>query len=168
MPLILLPCAQNSGIMVVKIFKAVWFVSLIATVGVLLYAYASFPDVIQVREGQPGETDSITRDGLFYAVLGLLALFNAMVFVVNRFMAVGDSFFQAWFYGLMVFFNLFILVSLQFFSLYNSSEKFDYDSIGYIIYGSVALIILWASLWPLNTIRRQFLPKHGVGESANN
>jgi len=153
--------------MIVRIFKAVWFVSLVATVVVLLYAYASFPDIIQVREGQPGETDSLTRNGLFYAVLGLLSIFNAMVFVVNRFMAVGDTFFQSWFYGLVVFFNLFILVSLQFFSLFNSAEKFDYDSIGYIIYGSVALIILWASLWPLNTIIRQIRPKQHVGEEPD-
>ncbi len=149
--------------MIVKIFKAVWFFSLMATVLVLFYAYASFPESIQVRGG--GE--AISRNGLFYAVLGLLVIFNAMVFAVNRLMAEGDSFFKAWFYGLVVFFNLFILVSLQFFSLYNSQEKFDYNSIGYIIYGCVSLIILWASLWPLNRLAQYFRPKQTIVESED-
>ncbi len=149
--------------MIVRIFKAVWFFSLFATVVVLLYAYASFPESIQVSGG--GE--AISRNGLFYAVLGLLGIFNVMVFAVNRLMAEDDSFFKAWFYGLVVFFNLFILVSLQFFSLYNSQEKFNYDSIGYIIYGCVSLIVLWASLWPLNRLAQLFRPKQAVGESID-
>jgi hypothetical protein len=149
--------------MIVKIAKAIWFTSMLAAVAGLLYAYASFPEMIQVNESPDGATQTVPRSQLFYAVLGLLGLFNAMVFVVNRLMAKGDTFFQAWFYGLIVFFNLFILVSLQFFNLYNSQEKFDYGRIGFIIYGSVGLVILWASLWPLTTIIRMFYPKHPVG-----
>lgn len=151
--------------MLVRIAKGIWFASLLATATGLLYAYASFPEAIQVNEGADGTAQTIDRSQLFYAVLGLMAVFNGMVFVVNRFMAQGDDFFQAWFYGLVVFFNLFILVSLQFFNLYNSQEKFNYDSIGFIIYGSVALIILWASLWPLSRLIHVIRPKQQVGNN---
>ena len=146
--------------MMVKIFKGIWSVSLLAVVAGLLYAYASFPETVQLGEGQEG---AISRNGLFYTVLGLLGAFNVMIFVVNRLMAPADEFFQAWFYGLIVFFNLFVLVAVQFFSLYNSQEKFDYTAIGYIIYGSVALVVLWASLWPLVRIIRVFRAKRQVG-----
>ncbi len=135
--------------MIVKIFKAVWFFSLLAAVGVLLYAYASYPETIQLTGGNPAEGETISRDGLFYASLGVLAVLNSLVFVVSRVMTGASPLFHAWFYGLIVFFNLFMIVALEFFNLYNSNERFDYASIGYIIYGSVALIILWASLWPL-------------------
>lgn len=148
--------------MMVRIAKGVWFVSLLAAVGGLLYSYASFPEIIQLNNAPDGSTQTIQRSQLFYATLGMLALFNAMVFAVNRLMAQGDDFFQAWFYGLVVFFNLFILVSLQFFNLFNSQEKFDYDRIGFIIYGSVSLIILWASLWPLTRLIQMIRPKQQV------
>lgn len=151
--------------MIVRIAKGIWFASMLAAVAGLLYAYASFPDTIQVNEMQDGTTQSVGRSQLFYAVLGLLGLFNALVFGVNRLMAQGDHFFQIWFYGLVVFFNLFILVSLQFFNLYNSQEKFDYGSIGFIIYGSVSLVVLWASLWPVSLLVRMFRPKQPIGNS---
>lgn len=148
--------------MAVKIFKAVWFFSLLAAVAILLYAYAGFPEVIQVREGAEGAGETLSRNELFYAALGLLAIFNVTVFVVNRFMADGDQFFQAWFYGLIICFNLFMVVALQFFNLYNSQEKFDYDSIGYIIYGSVSLIVVWATLYPVRAIIQRFVPKQHI------
>ena len=135
--------------MTVKIFKAVWFLSLLASVAVLLISYASFPDTIRLSESTSEVAQTISRNSLFYAVLAILGLLNALVFVVNRLMAQSDHLFHAWFYGLVVFFNLFMIVALEFFNLYNSQERFDYESIGYIIYGSVALIILWASLWPV-------------------
>ena len=151
--------------MIVRIIKGIWFFSLLVTVAVLLYSYASFPEEIQIRDGAASQT--ISRNGLFYAVLGLMAVFNTLVFVVTRIMGEEDPFFRTWFYGLVVFFNLFILVSLQFFSLYNSQEKFDYGSIGYIIYGCVSLIILWASLWPLNLILQYFRPKRAITQDSN-
>jgi hypothetical protein len=151
--------------MIVRIFKGVWLISLLGTVAVLLYSYASFPEVIQVQEGSNAE--GITRNNLFYAVLGMLGIFNALVIVINRVTPEEDAFFKVWFFGLVVFFNLFITVSLQFFSLYNSQEKFDYDSIGYIIYGSVSLIILWASIYPVNKIIQQFRPKQVVSNNLN-
>ncbi|MBL7852497.1 MAG: hypothetical protein JNN04_16450 [Cyclobacteriaceae bacterium] len=141
--------------MILKIFKAVWFLSVLAVVAVLLYAYASFPDTIQLTEAETlDEALTISRDGLFYTALVILGVLNALVFVVGRLMSSSDQLFHAWFYGLVVFFNLFGIVVLEFFNLYNSQERFDYSRIGFIIYGSVALIVLWASLWPLGRLVR--------------
>jgi hypothetical protein len=145
--------------MIVRIAKGIWLVSMMGSVAVLLYAYASLPEVIQWREVGEG----VSRNAFFYAALGLLAVFNMMVFLVNRFMASGDEFFQAWFYGLVVFFNLFTVVSLQFFNLYNSAEKFNYESIGYIIYGSVVLMLAWVAVWPIARAIKLIRPKQPVG-----
>jgi hypothetical protein len=151
--------------MILKIFKAVWFLSLLAAIAVLLYTYASFPETIQVSEAGAGQAQTISRNGLFYLSLAVLGILNALVFAVNRLMSSSDNLFQAWFYGLVVFFNLFMIVALEFFNLYNSQERFDYESIGYIIYGSVALIVLWASLWPIGRIIRSFSANQSIGNS---
>ena len=133
--------------MIVKVFKGVWFLSLMATMAAFLYVYASLPESIVVQEGEVAQ--SISRNGLFYATLALLGVFNALVFIVTRLYADSNEYLKAWFYGLVVFLNVFFVVALQFLNLYNSQEKFNYDSIGYIIYGSIAVVVLWSSLWPL-------------------
>ncbi len=146
--------------MMVRIAKGIWLISMMGSVTVLLYAYASLPETIQLRVDGGG---AVSRNAVFYAVLGLLAVLNMMVFLVNRFMSANDEFFQAWFYGLVVFFNLFTVVALQFFNLFNSAEKFNYDSIGFIIYGSVALMLTWVAVWPIARLFRLIRPKQPVG-----
>jgi len=148
-----------------KIFKAVWFLSLMAVLVTLLYTYASLPESIQLREG--GTMQWISRNGLFYLALAILGLSNALVFAVGRLVPAGEPYFRPWFYMLIVFFNVFIIVSLQFFSLYNSAEKFNYDNIGFIIYGSVSLLVVWVTLWPLRMIIQRMLPKQGITDGAN-
>lgn len=151
--------------MAVKIFKGVWFVSLVATLLVLMYVYASLPENIQLQE--EGVVQAVSRNQLFYSILALLGLTNAMVFGIRRIAPSQDQHFHAWFYGLVVSLNLFLVVSLQFLSLYNSQEKFDYESIGYIIYGSIALVVMWSTLWPLNKLARRMWPKQSLPEAIN-
>jgi hypothetical protein len=131
--------------MIVKVFKGVWFLSLLAAVAILLYVYASLPDPILVSEtaGQ-----SVSRSSLFYIVLALLALFNGSIFIVKRLHFDHREYFLVWFYGLVISFHFFVIIALQFLNLYNSQEKFNYESIGFIIYGSIAMLVLWSSLWP--------------------
>ena len=140
--------------MIVKIFKGVWFFSLLVTMAVLMYIYASLPESIQVTQ-----SIEIPRNGVFYAALALLAVFNASVFIMSRLLAGKSEFFLAWFYGLVIFLHLFIIVALQFLNLYNGNEKFNYESIGFIIYGSIAMVVLWSSLWPAYYLLQKFTSK---------
>lgn len=149
--------------MIVKISKAVWMVSLLAAAGVLLFTYAGFPDEITINESAAGVTQTISRNALFYAALVLLTLINVTIFLVNRLMS--EPLFKAWFYGLLITLNLFIVVALEFFNLFNSRERFDYERIGFIIYGSVALIVAWALMWPAGKLIATFLTKREVAES---
>lgn len=146
--------------MVVKVFKGVWFLSLMATLAIFMYVYASLPESILLKEGEAAQ--SITRNALFYATLAVIAIFNAFVFVISRIYNQENEFFKAWFYGLIIFLNLFFIVTLQFLNLYNSGEKFEYESIGYIIYGSIGLVVLWSSLWPLYFLAQRFFSKEAV------
>ncbi len=150
--------------MSVKILKSIWLLSLLVTLVMLLYSYASMPERMELGADSP--LQSVSRNGLFYAALAMIGLINSLVFAMGRLVPEKEPFFRPWFYMLLAFLNLFMVVSLQFFSLYNSSEKFNYDSIGIIIYGTISLLIVWASLWPLKMIIQKFLPKWKISKDS--
>ena len=143
-----------------KIFKVIWFFSLFALLGVFMYVYASLPDPINLSEGV--KVVSLSKETLFYIALALLALTNASVFAVTRILPQTEQDFKAWFYGLVVCANLFFVVGLCFISLYNSTEKFDYERIGFIIYGSLILLAGWSISWPIFRTAQRFLSKPAV------
>ena len=143
--------------MIAKIFKGVWFLSLVVTLVFFLYGYASWPEDILVMEGE--HPVSLARSSLFYLTLLVLTVFNALTFAFSRLYREKNELFAAWFYGLVTFLHLFLIVALQFFNLYNSQEKFDYESIGYIIYGSIGLVVTWFSLWPVYFLSSKFFNK---------
>ena len=132
--------------MVLKIFRAVWFLSLVAALAVFLYVYASLPEQVALA-GDGGI--ALSREAMFYCTLALLAVFNMMVFVFNRLYSRQSADFLAWFHGLMVCFNLFIIILLGFINLYNSGERFDYPRLGVMIYGSIGLLAVWMISWPV-------------------
>jgi hypothetical protein len=149
--------------MVLKIFKGVWFFFLLATLGIFLYVYAALPENISfLKTGPAVPALFITRNGLFYSTLALLAMLNALVFLVSKVFGRRNEYFTAWVYGLVTLFNLFLIVALEFVSVYNSQERFNYESIGYIIYGSVALVVIWSALWPLYRLFQRFSDKQAV------
>jgi hypothetical protein len=146
--------------MVLKIFKGVWFLSLIVFLGVFIYQYASLPEKITLQESETPLI--ISRDGLFYAFVATVALINMLVFVVTRLFPAEDMDFKSWFYGLVITLNIFFIVGISFISLYNSTEKFDYESIGIIIYGSLGLIVVWSLGWPVYAFSRKYFFKQSV------
>jgi hypothetical protein len=134
--------------MILKIFKVIWFFSLLAVSATLFYVYASLPEVVVMGEGEGDMT--IPRENFFYTILVMMALFNLLVFVLRRLYPVDEEWnFVAWFYGLVILFNLFFLVTLSFTSLINSGERFDYPRIGTIIYGTLLLLSAWSLVWPV-------------------
>ncbi|HCW08805.1 MAG TPA: hypothetical protein DGG95_15720 [Cytophagales bacterium] len=146
--------------MVFKVFKAIWFFSLLAILGVFLYVYASLPDPVIVRESL--NPISTSKEILFYVALAIIALANTSVFAITRIFPDEDRDFKAWFYGLIVCANLFFVVGLSFISLYNSTEKFDYERIGFIIYGSIGLLICWSVAWPIYRLMQRFFSQQAV------
>lgn len=146
--------------MVLKMFKAVWFLSLLAVLTVFMFVYASLQETLVIQSGE--EEVIITRETFFYAVLVILALINVAVFIFMKLYKKGHDEFLSWFFGLIIVMNIFFIIALNFVNLYNSNEKFDYSRLGFIIYGSVALILVWTIAWPIYSIFRKFLSKETV------
>ncbi len=146
--------------MVLKLFKAVWFFSLLAVLGAFLYMYASLPETVILVESD--NVVSTSREVLFYVVVALLAIINTVVFILSKLHGGREEDFLSWFFGLIITLNFFFIIALSYVSLYNSSEKFDYSRIGWVIYGSVGLMILWALGWPIYSVLRNFSNKQSV------
>jgi hypothetical protein len=136
--------------MVLKLLKAMWFLSMLATLGALLYVYASLPQEVLVQDDTDARV-AISNEVFFYLAMIFIALSNAMVYVMAKVFKTNEDL-RSWFYGLVVALNIFFIIGMNFISLYNSEEKFDYDRIAVIIYGSIGLIVLWAVAWPVYAI----------------
>ena len=127
-----------------------WFLSMLATLGALLYVYASLPQEVLVQDDTDARV-AISNEVFFYLAMIFIALSNAMVYVMAKVFKTNEDL-RSWFYGLVVALNIFFIIGMNVISLYNSEEKFDYDRIALIIYGSLGLIVLWAAAWPVYAI----------------
>lgn len=153
-------CIQIYENMALKLLKGFWFVSMVAALGTLLYVYAGLPQQV-VIQNDGGENVSISNEVFFYVVMMFLAISNMMVFAIGKlFQRDGD--FRTWFYGLIMTLNIFFVIALVYVSQYNSSERFDYGRVAFLIYGSVGLMVLWAALWPVYLIFRRISSKPTV------
>ncbi len=143
--------------MTLKLFKAIWFLSMLAVFANLLYVYASLPEQVSLME-EGVETYAIGREQLFYSAMVVIALANVMVYLFSKSIA-PDEHFRTWLHGLVITLNIFFIIGLSFISLYNSVEKFDFSRIGFIIYSSVILVVVWALSWPVYSISRKLMSK---------
>lgn len=136
--------------MALKIIKGVWFLSLLGFLGAFMYIYASLPEDITLMEGDPRV--EVSRGTIFYTFLIIAGFANMLVFVISRLLPATKERFKVWFYGLVITLNIFFIVSLAFINLYNSTEKYDFTNIGYVIYGSIILVVCWAVSWPFYSL----------------
>lgn len=146
--------------MLLKIFRALWFLSVIALFVVLLYGYAGWQQNMIVQDKASGQI-SIDREILFYTLVALFLLVNVLVYLIAKVFA-RDNNFSAWFHGLIITINIFFIMAMNFIGLYNSFESYNYGRVGFIIYGSIGLMITWAFTWPIYLLYRKFYIKPEV------
>jgi hypothetical protein len=142
--------------MALKIFRAVWFLSVLIVFADLLYVYSSLPEHVIVQDSV--EQISVSREVFFYVALAAMVIVNVLVYLIAALFPKNLNF-RAWFHGLIITINVFLVIAFSLVSLYNSAEKFDYGRIAFIIYGSVGLIVLWALTWPIFLVYEKFLVK---------
>jgi hypothetical protein len=146
--------------MALKILKVIWVFSLLGTMASFMYVYAGLPENVVVNENP--QTITLSKEAVFYIALAVIAVANALVFAVSRIFSKKEEDFKAWFHGLIACANLFFVIGLSFISLYNSNEKYDFARLGVIIYGSVGLLLVWATSWPVYSLVQKFLRKQPV------
>ena len=146
--------------MVLKLSKGVWLISVMAILATLLFVYAGVPEnVIVMQDGS--DFMYVGRETFFYVSLAVITLINSLVFMVSA-MFKKDELLRAWFNGLVVVLNLFFIISQLVINSINSTEKFDFERIGFMVYGSVILIAVWAISWPIIALIRKFSGKASI------
>jgi uncharacterized membrane protein len=146
--------------MALKIFRAAWFLSVMVLFATLLYGYAGWQENMIIQDDATDQI-AVNREVLFYSLVAVFALVNVLVYVIAR-LYTREEDFRTWFHGLIITINIFFIIALSLIGVYNSSESFDYNRIGFIIYGSIGLVILWAMTWPLYIIYRKIFVKQAV------
>lgn len=146
--------------MTLKLFRAVWFLSVLLLLADLLYVYASLPETVRIQEN---ENLAIDREWFFYVVMVSIVLINLMVYLFKMMYADGEGEnARSWFHGLVITINVFLIVSMQAINVYNSREIFDYSRITFFLTGSLILTITWAAVWPLYVLYQKFFLKEAV------
>ena len=125
-----------------------------------MYNYAGLPEVVNLMDSTDSSM-SISREALFYSVLAVAAILNLFVFIINKLFSAQPDF-RAWFYGLITTLNIFLIIGVNFITLFNSAEKFDYSRIGNIIYGSLVVVVIWALVWPIYSVIKKISAKQAV------
>lgn len=146
--------------MILKIFKAVWFLSLMGFMVIFMYIYASLPEKVVIQEGL--EAVSISRNMLFYLTLGIVTIINVLVFMISKLYGTRNEPFSIWFYGQIIVLNFFLITVLGYFNVLNSGERFEYERLGIVIYGSIVLIVIWAIGWPVYSLTHKNITKEVV------
>ncbi|GAB1446846.1 MAG: hypothetical protein KF860_03435 [Cyclobacteriaceae bacterium] len=146
--------------MVLKIFKAVWFLSLMGFMVIFMYIYASLPEKVVIQEGL--EAVSVSRNMLFYLTLGIVTIINVLVFMISKLYGTRNEPFSIWFYGQIIVLNFFLITVLGYFNVLNSGERFEYERLGIVIYGSIVLIVIWAIGWPVYSLTHKNITKEVV------
>jgi hypothetical protein len=143
--------------MILKLFKGIWFFSLMGLFGLFFYMYAGLPEKVVFSESEGSL--SISRNGFFYFSIILIAVINVLVFAVTKLLSHGDQGFSSWFYGLIVTFNFFFTTSLGFIHVFNGGDRYDYSQMGPAMYGSLFLLCAWMISWPVYLIYKKMLAR---------
>lgn len=151
--------------MVLRFIKFGWFVSLFASLATLLYVYASLSaQVVYSLSDKFIDKGAIDREAFFYVALFSVAFINFLLYALSRNLKYRqpeiNELLKNWQLSLAVVFNIFYIVILNFIQVVNSGEKFNYDYFGYLIYVSIALLILWIFALPFLLIRATKLNKN--------
>ncbi len=143
-----------------KMFRAMWFLSVLVVLANLLFVYASLPEQVIIREEGAGVI-SLNKELLFYVLMISTVLINVMVYLFRKMFLEGENI-RTWFHGLVITINVFLIIAMHAINVYNSSETFEHSRIEFIVSASLGLILLWTALWPLYLLYQKFFLKQAV------
>jgi hypothetical protein len=144
--------------MVLKLLRLVWFVSVLVVLANLLYMYASLPETVVIQED---EYVAIDREWLFYILMISIVVINALVYMVKA-MFPHEQNLRAWFHGLIITNNVFFIIAMNALNVYNTTDSFNQSLVIYYVTGSLALILVWAAIWPLYLVYQKIFVKQAI------
>jgi hypothetical protein len=134
-----------------RILKLFWLVSILVFLFVLLYSYAGYPENVAIFYNKSGFAELfISKSNIFYIGLGLFVLVNGVFLAFGSTLEKLNSWTETkkievsgWINGFLLFFNLFLVVSLGFIGTVNGEELQKINAYGSLVIGGIVLIFLW-------------------------
>ena len=124
-----------------RIIKSLWFLSLMGVMGVLLFVYASLPDVVNYSE-----SNSASRDFLFYVCVIILGVSNFSLYGISRRFDNSHNelatVVYGWLYAFNLLLNIFYSVVMIFINMFNGGESVQLSYYGSYIYISLGLLVV--------------------------
>lgn len=129
--------------MLLKVFKVIWIISLLAVCAVFFYAYST----LQEQVGMGMELPAVSKTLFFYSFISIISVFNGIAFGgIHLF----ELFWKkAWFYGLLTALHLFLSSTFIFLAIINSNERYEYGNLGPTVIGSFLIFVLWILAFPI-------------------
>ena len=137
-----------------RVFKMVWLISFLGVSVILFYVYSGLPDMVAYSGSEPTSMEYISRDYFFYFFVGIIGVLNILLYALSGKQLSSTSNTKrinqltSWKFGLAIVVNIFLSISMVFINIFNSGERFDYSNFGYLVYFSLALIIIWVISLP--------------------
>jgi hypothetical protein len=122
-----------------RVIKGFWLVTLLLVFVMLMYVFASLPEMVYYSE-----VDSIDHNTFFYIALGMISFVNFPLYGLSLKFKKDQALAKAvygWLYTLGTFLNAFLFIALQYINLFNSGEKVNYSYYGYFLYICLALLV---------------------------
>lgn len=122
-----------------KIIKGFWLLTLFLVFSILMYVFASLPEVVYYSG-----TNSLDHNTFFYVALGIIAFGNFSLYGLSIKFKKEHALAQAiygWIFALASVLNSFFFIALQYINLFNSGEQVNYSYYGYFLYLCLALLV---------------------------
>lgn len=139
-----------------RLVKYMWFLSVLALLGSLLWIYASLPAEVGVLADNRGEaSEFLAKNQFFYLVFGFCALVNIILFGLrNMLISHSQSFankinpsrlslqlsLSNWMLAFASSLNVFFILALVYLSAFNSTENIDLGTYGVLVYAGPVIV----------------------------
>lgn len=140
----------------IRFIKVFTTFSIIVFLIVLLVVYAFLPDPVGIAFSDKGYMiGKVSRNTFFYLFAGgfilfqlIFYLFNSLV-LKNRFTGRSAYGMKAWFKGMFLSVNIFLILLILFYGFANNAVDYSYASILSLAIAGPVILVIWLLLFPL-------------------
>jgi hypothetical protein len=140
----------------IKFLRVFTSFSIIVFLIVLLAVYAYLPEPVGIFFSEKGKIiNEISRNTFFYLSAGGFILIQLIFYLFKKLVVKNGSFskgrngLEAWFRGMFLAVNIFLILMILYFGFANNTMDFSYTSILLFAIAGPVILVIWFLLFPL-------------------
>ncbi len=137
-----------------KVFKSIWWFSIIGIFTVLMWVYASLPSFVNIEAAELFKYPvQFKKEPFFYIALAVVVVFNFLIYGGGLWMAKKTrplaAALSSWFFAFGIALNFFLIVGLNTINTLNSGEKVNTGGVELLVWLSLAFLAIAALALPV-------------------